>query len=74
MDEFIYKYSRNMVVDMYNRELFNGFVWWDWGFFVLFEVFFFFKLLNLKELFFFVVCNMKIVKVKGEGDIKFFLR
>lgn len=24
MDEFIYKYSRNMAADMYNRELFNG--------------------------------------------------
>lgn len=24
MDEFIYKYSRNMAPDMYNRELSNG--------------------------------------------------
>lgn len=68
MDEFIYKYSRNMAADMYNRELFNGSVWWDWGSPVLFEVPFFSKLLNLKELSFFVVCKKKYIFIKHEDS------
>lgn len=51
------------------------------GFFCFIRSVFFFKLLNLKELFFFVVCkkkifllSLKIVRVKGEGEINFFLR
>lgn len=51
------------------------------GVFLFYYKCFFFKLLNLEELFFFVVCkkrifllSMKIVKVKGEKEIKFFLR